>query len=78
MRNLSLIATEYESLSHANANLTATAFDLDENVLYAASERKNLDGEVEVELWKVPQRKKGDAGEGEVRYDVFCMSLVFA
>ncbi|KAJ2931513.1 hypothetical protein H1R20_g5611, partial [Candolleomyces eurysporus] len=66
MRNLSLIATEYESLGHENANLTATAFDLDENVLYAASERKNLDGEVEVELWKVPQRKKDDAGEGQV------------
>ncbi|KAJ2918056.1 hypothetical protein MD484_g2395, partial [Candolleomyces efflorescens] len=65
MRNLSLIATEYESLSHANTNLTATAFDLDENVLYAASERKNLDGEVEVELWKVPQKKKGDVGEGQ-------------
>lgn len=55
MRNLSLVATEHDSLSYANAHLTATAFDLDENVLYAASERKNLDGEVEVELWKVVQ-----------------------
>jgi elongator complex protein 1 len=57
MRNLSLIATEYDSFDYANAHLTATAFDLDENVLYATSERKNLDGEVEVELWKVMQRK---------------------
>ena len=57
MRNLSLIATEYDSLSYANAHLTATAFDLDDNVVYATSERKNLDGEVELELWKVVQRK---------------------
>lgn len=66
MRNLSLIATEHDSFSYANAHLTATAFDLDENVLYAASERKNQDGEVEVELWKVVQ-KKGSNGDVQVR-----------
>jgi len=60
MRNLSLIATEYNSFGYANATVTATAFDIDENVLYAASERKNGDGEVEVELWKVPQTSRGD------------------
>ncbi|KAG2015494.1 pol II transcription elongation factor [Coprinopsis cinerea AmutBmut pab1-1] len=57
MRNLSLIASDFTSFNYANANWTATALDLDENVLYAASERKNLDGEVEVELWRVASQK---------------------
>jgi elongator complex protein 1 len=51
MRNLTLIATE--SSSFANLNLTSTAIDLDENVIYAASEQQTLDGEVAVELWRV-------------------------
>ena len=53
MRNLTLIATESSSLS--NLNLTSTAIDLDENVVYAASEQQTLDGEVAVELWRVAQ-----------------------
>lgn len=53
MRNLTLIATESSSLS--NLNLTSTAIDLDENVIYAASEQQTLDGEVAVELWRVAQ-----------------------
>lgn len=60
MRNLSLIATEYDSFSYANTNITAVAFDLDEDVLYTASERKTLDGEVEVEIWRVRQGKRRD------------------
>lgn len=36
-----------------NLNFSATTVDLDENVIYAVSERKNLDGEVDIELWKV-------------------------
>lgn len=53
MRNLTLIATE--SSSFADLNLTSTAIDLDENVIYAASEQQTLDGEVAVELWRVAQ-----------------------
>lgn len=53
MRNLTLIVTESSSLS--NLNLTSTAIDLDENVIYAASEQQTLDGEVAVELWRVAQ-----------------------
>jgi len=57
MRNLTLIATE--SSSFANLNLTSTAIDLDENVIYAASEQLTLDGEVAVEIWHVA-RLNGD------------------
>ncbi|KAH6910413.1 pol II transcription elongation factor [Coprinopsis sp. MPI-PUGE-AT-0042] len=57
MRNLSLIASDYTSFSYANTNWTATALDLDEGILYAASETKNLDGEVDVELWKVGSKR---------------------
>ncbi|KAJ7133724.1 pol II transcription elongation factor [Mycena crocata] len=51
MRNLSLSAeliTEIPDL-----NVSRTAIDLDENVLYAASESQNADGEVEVKIWRV-------------------------
>ncbi|KAF6761197.1 pol II transcription elongation factor [Ephemerocybe angulata] len=48
MRNLSLVATEYDSLSYANAHITATAFDLDENSSLCS---------VEVELWRIMQNR---------------------
>lgn len=51
MRNLTLAASTLTVLQ--NANVSATTIDLDENVIYATSERQNLDGEVEVEIWKV-------------------------
>ncbi|KAF5354980.1 hypothetical protein D9756_005531 [Leucocoprinus leucothites] len=51
MRNLALIANSAVVLE--NLNISATTLDLDENVLYVTSERQNLDGEVDVELWKI-------------------------
>lgn len=51
MRNLTLAASTLTVLQ--NANVSATTIDLDENVIYVTSERQNLDGEVEVEIWKV-------------------------
>ncbi|KAF8911562.1 IkappaB kinase complex IKAP component [Gymnopilus junonius] len=53
MRNLTLISSWASHISPAN--VSATTFDLDENVLYVSSECYNLDGEVEVELWKIDQ-----------------------
>lgn len=53
MRNLTFISSWDSQIP--SANVTATTFDLDENVIYAASEARNLDGEVEVELWKIDQ-----------------------
>lgn len=53
MRNLSLISTWESTIP--SANITATTFDLDENVLYASSERDTSNGEIEVELWKIDQ-----------------------
>jgi elongator complex protein 1 len=51
MRNLSLCAS---SVTHIpGANLSATAVDLDQNILYVASETSNPDGEVEIMIWKV-------------------------
>ncbi|KAF8963616.1 IKI3 family-domain-containing protein [Flammula alnicola] len=53
MRNLTLISSWDSHIP--SSNITATTFDLDENVIYASSEVHNLDGEVEVELWKIDQ-----------------------
>ncbi|KAG6918878.1 hypothetical protein DXG01_010942 [Tephrocybe rancida] len=51
MRNLTLCATSATHLR--NANVTASAIDLDDRVIYAASERLDEDGNVEVEVWNV-------------------------
>lgn len=51
MRNLALHTTK--SASVPNAHLCATALDLDNNVLYAASARLNADADAEVEIWKL-------------------------
>lgn len=51
MRNLTLSAvtlTEFQ-----NANISTTAIDVDENVIYTTSEKLSQDGEVEVEIWKI-------------------------
>lgn len=58
MRNLSLYALSVTRF--ANGNLSATAIDIDENVLYAASESKNPGGDVDVELWKFPMSRKDE------------------
>lgn len=53
MRNLSLFATTTTELP--GAKVSATAVDLDEHYIYAASEHQSPDGEVKVELWKTLQ-----------------------
>lgn len=53
MWNLSL-ATELIT-GIPDLSVSRTAIDLDENVLYAASESQNSDGEVEVKIWSIPQ-----------------------
>ncbi|KAJ7478610.1 pol II transcription elongation factor [Mycena galericulata] len=53
MRNLSLTAELITDLP--DLTISRTAIDLDENVLYATSERRNSDGEVEVKIWKIVQ-----------------------
>lgn len=58
MRNLSLLASRttgvISDIDLANEKtVTATAIDLDQNVLYAASERVGTEGEVDIELWRV-------------------------
>ncbi|KAJ7496599.1 pol II transcription elongation factor [Mycena latifolia] len=51
MRNLSLAGELITVLP--DLLVSRTAIDLDENVLYAASESQNRDGEVEVKIWKI-------------------------
>ncbi|TFK44978.1 IKI3 family-domain-containing protein [Crucibulum laeve] len=58
MRNLSLIASGLTTLP--NANISATTIDLDENIIYVAAEQQSPDGEVQVELWKVPHLNPND------------------
>lgn len=67
MRNLLLAASQLASIP--NANLTGTAIDLDQNVLYTASERANADGEVEIEIWQVPQARTDDPSEKVSSFD---------
>lgn len=50
MRSLSLAART--NIFIPNVKLSCTVSDLDENVLYIASETQNLDGEVEVQIWR--------------------------
>ena len=51
MRNLSLTAELVTDIS--DSTVSRTAFDLDENVLYASSESYNADGDAEVKIWKL-------------------------
>ena len=64
MRNLSLCALSVTRLE--NAKLSATAVDIDENILYAASESKNPDGDVDIEIWRFPLLQT-DTDETDVR-----------
>ena len=51
MRNLTLsVAALTEVL---NADVSATAIDVDENVIFVASEKLSPDGELEVEISKI-------------------------
>ena len=51
MRNLSLSSSRIKPVH--GANICATAIDLDQNVLFAASVNQNVDADLEVEIWKV-------------------------
>ncbi|KAJ7125399.1 IKI3 family-domain-containing protein [Mycena epipterygia] len=51
MRNLSLAAELITELP--DLTVSRTTIDLDENVLYAVSENRNMDGEVEVKIWRI-------------------------
>jgi hypothetical protein len=51
MRNLTLSSTTLTAFQ--NTHISATAIDVDENVIYATSEKLSPDGELEVEIWKV-------------------------
>ncbi|KAJ3495435.1 hypothetical protein NLJ89_g10624 [Agrocybe chaxingu] len=53
MRNLTLIASWEVHIPPGN--ITATTYDLDENIIYVSTESSNPDGEVEVELWRIEQ-----------------------
>ena len=68
MRNLSLSSSQI-ALFHG-ANICATAIDLNQNVLYAASERQNHDADVEIEIWKVGLSKT-DVGNQVCGQDYF-------
>jgi len=56
MRNLALISSWDSFLP--SSNITATTIDLDENVIYVASEHNNLDGEIRVNVWKMNQSER--------------------
>ncbi|KAJ7799963.1 pol II transcription elongation factor [Mycena olivaceomarginata] len=62
MWNLSL-ATELIT-GIPDLSVSRTAIDLDENVLYAASESQNSDGEVEVKIWSIPQANEAGTSTG--------------
>lgn len=53
MRNLALISSWDSFLP--SSSITAATIDLDENVIHVASEHRNLDGEVEVSIWRMNQ-----------------------
>ena len=57
MRNLALISSWESFLPSSSSGITATTIDLDENVIYVASEHTTLDGQVQVNVWKMDQSK---------------------
>jgi hypothetical protein len=52
MRNLGL--RYVSSVQITGASISAVALDLEEKVIYAASDRHNADADAEIEIWKVP------------------------
>jgi elongator complex protein 1 len=55
MRNLGLRAVH--SIVLPNANISAVAIDLEEDVIYVTSERQNADADIEVEIFKLELQK---------------------
>ena len=55
MRNLALISSWDSFIPPSSSSITATTVDLDENVIYVASENSTLDGQVHVDVWKMNQ-----------------------
>ena len=55
MRNLALISSYESFLPPSSSSIAATTIDLDENVIYVASEHTTLDGQVQVDVWKMDQ-----------------------
>ena len=51
MRNLGLRAVQ--NIALFNANITAVAIDLEGDAIYVASERRNADADIEVEIFKL-------------------------
>ena len=77
MRNLALLNTNQISLPESVApgsTLSGIALDLDEDVLYAATERQTEDADVVVEVWKFEQYSdRSAASEGaSVRFTATC------
>jgi hypothetical protein len=58
MRNLALISSWDSFLPSSSSSITATTIDLDENVIYVASENTTLDGQVQVDVWKMNQSER--------------------
>lgn len=63
MRNLSLSSSRIKPVHRAN--ICATAVDLDQNALFAASVNQNVDADLEVEIWKV-RLDENDARQKQV------------
>lgn len=57
MRNLSL--NSLDAISLADCNIHGIAIDLDEDILYAASESISSIGEVNVEIYRVDKKDFG-------------------
>lgn len=56
MRNLILLSTSQQTLPEASTtSVSAIAIDLDEDTLFVAAERQTEDGDVEVEVLKLPR-----------------------
>ena len=73
MRNLSLAAELITALP--DLSVSRTAIDLDENVLYAASESQNNDGEVEVKIWRIPQADEVGTSTVGAKHPTFRLSV---
>ena len=68
MRNLGLQTVK--NVAFPNANLSAVAIDLEEDVIYATSERRNADADIEVEIFKLQSQE-----DGVVEVRVFRLAL---
>ncbi|KAF9529755.1 Elongator complex protein 1 [Crepidotus variabilis] len=57
MRNLTLISSNLHQVH--SGSISATTYNVDEDTLFVASERNGIDGEVEVDLWKIEKPTSG-------------------